>query len=308
MKPNPKYNSEPSRSPKRPRSRLYDDELPAASYHGAVIPYSEDTKRTGDDGLSNIERRFIHFFRAEGRNIEVAAVKAGYAPTSAYERGCRLMRQHRIKKALAVLDAESLRRQNLDIDAVVRGQYIRATASVTECYDIIVPPCRFCWGINHLYQRTHAEMEKDFEEYNTQPIKRNRDGSERPKPPFDEKGGAGYNIHREPNPDCPNCFGLPHPDRQPIFLPKEDHLLTPEARMLLAGAVSKNGVIELKFRDQDAAAGQFLTTFRELMQLRKDDEGGMVLDMQPSRSSGTGLVPRFNAVRRIIVRPKDEGE
>jgi phage terminase small subunit len=57
--------------------------------------------------------------------------------------------------------------------------------------------CRYCWGENNDYQYTHAEMEQRLRDH----------AKARNAVLFDKRGGAGFDYTKNPNPDCPNCFG-----------------------------------------------------------------------------------------------------
>jgi phage terminase small subunit len=68
--------------------------------------------------------------------------------------------------------------------------------------------CRYCWGVNNEYQFTHGEMENRLKKHQAGKTTRI----------FDEQGGTGFNYGREPNPDCPNCFGNGSPQPEVRFM------------------------------------------------------------------------------------------
>jgi len=109
-----------------------------------------------------------------------------------------------------------------------------------------IPPCRYCYGINHEYQRTHEEFESDLEQH----LKRHK--KILPKPIFDPKGGSDYDDSLPPNPQCPNCKGNGDTDK-PVVKFKDTRLFSPEERELFNGAKLTRCGIEMFWKEQTQA-------------------------------------------------------
>lgn len=68
-------------------------------------------------------------------------------------------------------------------------------ADPREFVNVQTGACRHCHGIDHLFQRTRGEMERD------------RFAAEMDSKPFDPMGGIGFDAYADPHPDCPECNG-----------------------------------------------------------------------------------------------------
>jgi hypothetical protein len=68
-------------------------------------------------------------------------------------------------------------------------------------------------------------------------------------PAFNEKGGIGYDERKDPNPDCPECFGR---GRGQVIL-QDTTKVEGDARRLYGGVeIGKDG-LKMKLRSQDKA-------------------------------------------------------
>src|SRR5690606_19416068 len=118
-----------------------------------------------------------------------------------------------------------------------------AAADPRELVENLHDSCRYCWGEGNRYHWTAREFERAQETYkdaldawNEQ--YRKKHPRREPKEP-DVAGGLGYDPRREPNQDCPECFG-----RGVLYQHLADtRFLSDSARMLYAGVeLTQHGV------------------------------------------------------------------
>jgi len=270
----------------RRRERLYDEPLP---FEVTKAPIPDHIPDAG--GLSPRKRRFVAAYTTHYMPSK-AVIDAGYPARTSTVTARALLREPRVRDAIDEIERVRLRELKVDGDYVLARILQIAFADPRSLVQLRVPPCRHCWGDNNEYQRTHAEMETDLDNH--------ENSRSRHRPPFDPKGGAGYDIDAAPNPDCPNCFGRGDAENPRVLFTDTDSL-TPEGKALYAGARIKNGTAEVMMRDQGAAMG-FLQRFAErFLELNAGDGGLSTLDMKPVGSSHT----RPRVIERRIVDPKE---
>ena len=165
-------------------------------------------------------------------------------------------------------------RVQLNQDFVLRRWLQLATADVRELMGIHFVPCRHCWGVDHSYQFTDLELRDAAQRHRREqlelPLKNRRE--------FDELGGGGYTINREPcrGPDwvdrmvhqyasmnrepplgliatadhsCPACFG--EGEMRPWLADTRN--LSPAAAILFNGyKITKDG-LQVLVRDREHA-------------------------------------------------------
>jgi len=202
-------------SARRRRVLLYDEPLPVPG-RSMGAPRSR-----ADDPLTKIELEFCFRWTATYQPSR-AVIEAGYNPASALQTARRLLADPRIKRQVAVIEADRLKRLRFDGDRFLAREIMLAEADVTELQEAWIPPCRCCWGRNFEYQRTHAEFQDALDAWMRLPdVRTGRQlrtadfgygdvlvyDYRNAKIPFDEKGGDGYDVAQPPNPACPNCFG-----------------------------------------------------------------------------------------------------
>ncbi len=127
--------------------------------------------------------------------------------------------------------------------------------------------CRHCWGVGFGYQRTQREMDRDRAQHEADEERRQRDDGDAHKPrAFSTAGGIGYRANREPNAECPECFGEGIGD---VFV-KDTRLLAAEPRALYAGVKRTKDGIEIKTHDKRAVLeliGRHLGMFKDKVEL-----------------------------------------
>jgi len=286
---------------RRKRVFLYDDELPNSSVR---LPSS----RRDETGLSKIEQRFCELYTAHYDGNR-AATEAGYAPGRAWLMAARLLKDSRIRRRIAAIEADRLRRMRFDGDLFLARELVLAQADVTELIESWIPPCRYCWGRNNEYQRTHAEFQGDWDEWMRMPARASRRGG-RPatlntsfgdvlvydgdgaKLPFDERGGDGFDPGQPPNPGCPNCRGRGQEDPERGTIPyirlKDSRQLSEAGRILYAGVRRTPRGLEQLVQNQDAARSRLMGMLTKFLELRAT--GAAIPPEQPAIGFQMGLI------------------
>jgi phage terminase small subunit len=223
--------------------------------------------------LNPNQRRFVaEYVSVLPRNAKKAYMRA--YPTcqeSTAGRGAYvLLKNERVRAEIRRYEAQMEKALALKMDDIARDLALVASADARELSEWRVGACRYCYGENHRYQRTPAEMERDLAEY-----KIRREIEKRPDPlglEFDMQGGLGYNPKRAPNLDCPECFG--EGEGREVF--KDTRHLSPAAARLYAGVKKTRDGMEIKTRSQDKAielAGQAAGMFKTRTELSGPNGG-----------------------------------
>lgn len=288
-------NGEPR---KRKRVKLFDDEVPVKVTNKYAEPGTP---------LSAAELRFVQVY-VQDYNLFEAGMAYGASPTRAHHIGRKLRRQANISRAIKQIESDRIRRIQFDGDEFIARDLAIAKVDLTELARLHIPPCRHCWGINNNYQRTHAEFEKDFEDYNqghgqTKTIKGRLGLPTQVSVPFDPKGGSGYNIWSDPNPGCPNCFGngeFNENGNQPVILHKSHEDLPPELRQMIAGVkVTKDGVQTL-LRSKEDAINRLHNLVKTSLEFGVKPGQGSVITLRQSDYGQSGPRQITKVIRRII--------
>jgi hypothetical protein len=259
----------------KPRVTL--DELP--------VPYVNQSGVEAYQSVSKREENFLrHWVTSYGSPME-SAIAAGYLAPVARQRAYDLLAQPRIQRRLAEIEREMMVGTNIDAENLFRE--IVATnlrlARARVPVQVWNPPCRFCYGINHEYQRTYAEFEADFDAHIRKPLKLNRHtGKPYRIPLFDPKGGDGYDETLPPHPECPQCKG-DGDTKHPVVRYKDSRFFTAEERELFQGAeMTKHGVKTL-WKDQ-AQARNFLNDLAlRMTEHRRPEDAIDITEMSADR-------------------------
>lgn len=141
-----------------------------------------------------------------------------------------------IKRNREEIEQRRVRQQALDL----------ATFDPTRVVKVKRANCRWCWGANNEYQRTDWEMQRDLDRH----IAASRRGIT-----FNAMGGGGFNKWRDPNPDCPICFGR---GEEIGFIQDFDKLSAKERNAIASVKFGKNGSVEeIKFHNKIDAINTF---------------------------------------------------
>lgn len=193
--------------------------------------------------LTDKQRRFVDEYLVD-LNATQAAIRAGYSEDTARQIGSENLSKPDIADAIAEAMAERSKRVQITADEVLRELKDIATTDANELVEHRIGCCRFCWGRDFRYQRTRNELERAEALHAAENEKAIREGREATL--FDTEGGDGYHARREPNPDCPECFG--DGVGRPVF--KDSARASAAARRLYAGVkVTKDG-LEMKLHSK----------------------------------------------------------
>lgn len=188
-------------------------------------------------------QRFVDEYLVD-LNGAAAARRAGYKNRQS---AVELMVRPEIQAAINQAKTERAARLRIEQDDVVRPLWDAYTADPNDLVDYRRTCCRYCYGAGYRYQRTAGEMEREREAHAAATTKAHDEGKEVP-PPFDEKGGTGWDPRRDPNPECPECFGDGHGE---VFI-HDTRKLSIEQRAQLAGVERSKEGIKVKALDKVA--------------------------------------------------------
>lgn len=221
--------------------------------------------------LTRKERRFRDEYLID-LNGTRAVIRCGFKGKRPDVKASKMLARPHVRAAIDKAIAERAERTRISADQVVAEWEAIARADAGELSEYRRESCRYCWGIGHRYQHTPAEMERRRGEYDRMSADACKSPDAKPIQAFDEMGGVGFNPHREPNPDCPECFGegvgRPHYH--------DTRHLSADGRALFAGVkVTKDG-IEIKTHSKDRALealGRHLGMDKKLLELTGKDGG-----------------------------------
>lgn len=159
---------------------------------------------------------------------------------------------------------------DLDVDArdVAKKLWETVTADPNELVEIRRDCCRYCYGINHLYQYTPAEWDAVWHRHQQDVFSAELMGKRPPaEPPI--RGGIGFNRRMPPYPGCPECHGEGVED---VFI-KDTRNLSSAAKQLYAGVKATRNGIEIKFNSRDKSIelmGRYLSMFSDTVNLQNN--------------------------------------
>lgn len=206
--------------------------------------------------LTDKEQRFVDEYLVD-MNGRQAAIRAKYSPRSAAEIAHENLRKPHIQNAIAKARAEQQARTHITADRVLMEAWNVVTADARELTQLRIGCCRYCYGENHRYQRTYGERHEDLADWENK--------KDENKPPFDEKGGIGFDPLRDPVPTCPECAG----EGMPRVVLMDTRNLSSSAKTLFAGVKRTRFGIEVQMHSKDAAMEKL---FKHLGLYEKDNE------------------------------------
>lgn len=221
-----------------------------------------------DDLRSDRQTAFVREYPKDWNGTQ-AAIRAGYSEATACEQASRLLANGKVRAALERRISQIAAIAEVDTAMVVRELLDVATADAREIVSVHRDCCRYCYGIDHRRQWTRGEYECALADTNA---------ACKPAPEF--AGGLGYVATREPNPDCPECFGR----GVESVIVTDTRNLSPQAAKLYAGAQQTKDGVKALGRDQNAALmalGRYLGMFKERTEV--SGPGGGPVQLQPVR-------------------------
>jgi phage terminase small subunit len=223
----------------------------------------------GLGGLTHKQARFVIEYCAD-YNGTAAAIRAGYSDVSAHDIASENLRKPEIRKAVADRMAAAAKAAGVTATFVIAELYDLATADPRELSRIEIDCCRHCYGIDHKCQWTMPEYESALDEALA---------ADKPAPQL--KGGFGFDPRKEPRPECPGCHGRGVPT---VIVTDSRKLSKAAAKLMASASQRKDGTIESKLRDQDAALvalGRVCGVFKDRQEL--SGPAGGPLQLQPVR-------------------------
>lgn len=151
-----------------------------------------------------------------------------------------------VRERVRDLYAKGAERSIVSIAEALRAQFEVAVADPNELVRVTHHACRYCWGVDGLYQwRTQdehtlavaAELDAAVSEHRT------------PKVP-DDAGGYGYTMHRPPNPECEHCGGA---GQKVVHIADTNELTGPARRLYKGAKMDRHGVVTIELHDQQRA-------------------------------------------------------
>ena len=203
--------------------------------------------------------RFVEQYLVD-LNATKAAIRAGFKPTSARFEASKLMAEPAVQAAIEAAMQARADRTQITTDKVLERLWGIATADASELIELRRCCCRYCYGKKFLYQRTPREMRDAIAQYQRDVLLAKAKG-EPVMAEFNAAGGTGFDPRKDPNPDCPECFG----EGVERVFPKDTRDLSPNAKLLYAGVRTTQHGLEIKTHDQTAMlvkCGEHLGIFK----------------------------------------------
>jgi phage terminase small subunit len=205
-----------------------------------------------DTGLTPAQEAFARSL-ADGKS-QADALREAYPktkhwkPESIHQRASVLAGTPKVVSRVSELLALAAKANEVDVAATLAAYLAILQADPRELTSLHIVPCRYCYGRGHRYQRTDGELEDDRDKHNERRAvlleNDRRDIGE-----FPEKGGGGYTVLRDPNPQCPSCGGA----GAPRVVLGDTRRLSDGARALFIGAKEGKDGIEVKLADREHA-------------------------------------------------------
>lgn len=203
--------------------------------------------------LTPKQRRFVNEYCVD-ENATQAAIRAGYSTNGAGVQGHELLKNIKIKEAIAERMEECAVAASITPEWVVAQWAKIATADPNGLVQVRRTCCRHCYGFGNQYQWTEAEYSAAVDK-----------AVDSGKPAPDGMGGFGFNPNAEPAEDCPECGGL---GVQAVHVADTRRTKNP----LYMGAEQTRNGIKVNMRDKDAAVAN-LARYLGMMVDRKEISG-----------------------------------
>jgi phage terminase small subunit len=190
-------------------------------------------------------------------NGKAAAIRAGYAESSAAAQASKLLAREDVQELVRQKMAQLEKKTEIKAADVLQQAMGIVTADVNDLVEFRRRCCRHCYGIDHGYQRTVPEMSaakrqhlRDVAACRNQ-LQRDALGD------FDEQGGIGYDARKPPHPDCTSCWGDGIGDA--FYKPTAN--LSPAARALYAGVKQTKDGYQMLLVDKNPSLDKLFRHF-----------------------------------------------
>jgi phage terminase small subunit len=231
------------------------------------------SKAASPEELSPRKLRFIEEYLID-LNGKQAAIRAGYGANRAEVTASELLADRKVSEAVKKAQDARAEMTKITAKAVLEDLWMIAQADPREIVEHRRCCCRYCWGAGNRYQRTAGEMERDRAAH-AQRVEEAKRNPKLSKPgSFDQKGGIGFNPKRDPNADCPECFG----DGVGETFVHDTRKLSRTAARLYAGMKQTKEGLEVKMHSQDDAlvnVGRHLGLFTDKLKIDANVKGSV---------------------------------
>lgn len=209
-------------------------------------------------GLSTLEARFaVEFIRDMNGTQAYLRCRPDTTPDAAKVSASRMLTRANVQAEIARLAQKVADDAGIDAVTVVRTAWQMMTADPRELSEVHLACCRHCWGRDHRWQRTDGELEDARSAHRLARAKAASKADRDKLGQFDERGGGGFDVKREPNPACPSCGGA----GDPRTVIKDTRHLSPAAVQIFAGVKQTKDGIEVKMHSKDAALDKMFRHF-----------------------------------------------
>jgi phage terminase small subunit len=201
-------------------------------------------------GLTPREANFFELYLATHR-VGASYIEAGFAAKNANvasASGSQLLNGARGRAYISKRTKEMFARLEESQDRLIKTTLDVAYADVNELVEYRRGACRYCYGKLNRYQYTAGEWERALEAHEKRRETLVLAGKPDPGS-LETKGGVGYDKRREPNEDCPECFGAGVGET----VIKDTRNLSPAARALYAGMKEGKDGLQALMHSQEKA-------------------------------------------------------
>ena len=201
------------------------------------------------DLLSEKQACFVREYVVDFNGTQ-AAIRSGYSERGADVQASRMLGNVKVQAALREITADRVKRLELDADQIVRTWEAIANVDPNELSQYRRLCCRHCWGDGFGHQHTPGEFQKAkirHEEKRAELL--SKSGGKSDIGDFTGVDGDWYQKHRDPNPECPECFGEGVGE---TFL-QDTRKLSPAALAMYAGVKEGREGIEILTNNQEKA-------------------------------------------------------
>lgn len=203
-------------------------------------------------GLTPREANFFELYLATHR-VGASYIEAGFTAKNANvacASGSFLLNGPRGRAYISKRTKEMFSRLEESQDRLIKTTLEVAYTDVNELVEFRRGACRFCYGRMNRYQYTAGEWEsalESHEKYREACMSRKK-GAFDPGP-LDTKGGVGFDKRKDPNEECPECFGAGVGET----IIKDTRNLSPGARSLYAGMKEGKDGLQALMHSQEKA-------------------------------------------------------
>lgn len=215
-------------------------------------------------------------------NATQAAIRAGYSADTAGSIGHENLQKPEVVLGIQAARRAQQERTGITADIVLREIALIALADARKLVEGKKGCCRHCWGEGHRAQYTVGEQNRRMEDH------AKKGGL---PDSFDTEGGIGYNPHRPPHPECPDCMG----DGRLHVVFKDTRDFGPAEVALYAGIKTTKDGVEVKMHSKMDAIeklAKHLGVYELDNQQKADPVAALIARI--ATGNGNGFIPVVN--------------